>query len=110
MMETKQSNTPGPWKALKGGTPLDPDPERWCVVTCGPITYCIASIENGAPGDTLETEGANAHLLAAAPDLLAVVERMVCAFGGNCTTYEPNCEICQARALLARGRGLGQHQ
>lgn len=38
------------------------------------VTWLIASIDNGAPGDTLDTEAANARLIAAAPTLLAAVE------------------------------------
>ncbi|MGC1273212.1 MAG: hypothetical protein WBC44_05855 [Planctomycetaceae bacterium] len=61
-------HTPGPLIAVKG---IDDEPERWTVVVDGPKQWLVATIENGAPGDTLETEGANARLFAAAPDLLA---------------------------------------
>jgi hypothetical protein len=63
------THTPGPWSVERGDV-LDSDSERWSVLTTGPRRYFIATVENGAPGDTLETELANARLIAAAPDLL----------------------------------------
>lgn len=41
----------------------------------------VATIENGAPGDTLETEKANAKLMSAAKDLLAACNKAIGAFG-----------------------------
>jgi len=68
-----RTHTPGPWVPIKG---IDDDTERWGVYTAGPQNnYHIATIENGAPGDTLETETYNAHLISAAPDLLAACKR-----------------------------------
>jgi hypothetical protein len=60
-------HTPGPLKASKG---WDGDPDRWVVVTDGERRYLVATIENGQPGDTCETEGYTAKLFAAAPELL----------------------------------------
>jgi hypothetical protein len=57
-----------PWRTFKGS---DDEPERWTVVS--DYGYLIATIENGAPGDSLDTEEANASLIAAAPDLLEAV-------------------------------------
>ena len=67
-------HTPGPWKALKGH---DEDPERWIVVTDGKLNYHIAVIENGAPGDTLETEGFNARMIAQSPAMFALIESLI---------------------------------
>lgn len=67
-------HTPGPWKALKGH---DEDPLRWIVVADGPLQYHIAVIENGQPGDTCETEGYTAHLIAESPVLLEAVKYLV---------------------------------
>ena len=75
-------HTPGPWRTHQGaddgegGVELD----RWLVVVDGPKPYLVATIENGAPGDTLMTEAANATLFAAAPDLLAAC-RLALSFG-----------------------------
>lgn len=66
--------TPGPWIAVRG---TEDDPERWCVVSAD--QFFIAEIQNGRPGDTLETEGANARLIAASPDLLASAKSSVIA-------------------------------
>lgn len=58
--------SPGKWVALKT---VDGDDERWTVCTAGPIHYQIATIENGVPGDTLETEALNARFIAASPEM-----------------------------------------
>lgn len=64
-------HTPGPFRTHQGD---EDGPDRWCVVVDGPKPWLVATIENGAPGDTLETEGANARLFAAAPDLFALAK------------------------------------
>ncbi len=63
--------TPGEWVASEppelGG--------HWEIVTPGAPdggAWIIAEIHNGRPGDTLKTEGANARVMAASKDLLAV--------------------------------------
>ena len=64
--------TPGRWLAA------EVEPNRWGVVVDGPTQWLIAVIENGAPGDSLETEEANAKLVVAlrnaAPGLLQLLE------------------------------------
>ena len=67
--------TPGDWKPAQGGSPLDPDDAtRWTVnAEVDGVLYCVATIENGAPGDSLQTEKANAHLFAASKDLYAAL-------------------------------------
>lgn len=69
MSDTTTNHTPGPWKALKGN---QDDPERWgvCQNIDGEPNWLIATVENGAPGDKMKTEGINAQLIAAAPELL----------------------------------------
>lgn len=82
--------TPPPWLARKGSFQ---EPERWIVVSGGKVAYVIATIENGAPGDTLETEGHTAHLVAAAPDLYAAL-KIACS------------EMRNARHALQSGSGI----
>jgi len=66
-------HTPGPWEAIKGAEKGD---EHRCAVAAvrGDMRYLVAFIENGAPGDWCETELANAHLIAAAPDTLGALK------------------------------------
>ena len=65
------AHTPAPWKAQCG---IEDDETRWIVVADGGAKpWLLATVENGQPGDCLETEKATAHLIAAAPDLLAVL-------------------------------------
>lgn len=104
----ENQHTPGPWVASKG---VDDEPDRWCVLTDGGHQYFIAEIHNGAPGDTLETEGANARLMAAAPDLLAACKKAadgdlfaygVAGVGGDKDNRD-RC-IAEARSLMAEAR------
>lgn len=70
--------TKGPWVAIKYD-PFGEDENRWSVVTTGyeEKEYFIAIIENGAPGDCLETEKINAKLIAAAPEMFEVLHEIV---------------------------------
>lgn len=69
--------TKGPWRAERADIYND-DPNRWSVLSRQPdgSSVFVATIENGALEDTLETEGANARLIAAAPELLEVVQAL----------------------------------
>lgn len=112
-METK--HTPESWVALQGGCPLDPDDDtRWTVCTAGEMHYCIATIENGQPGDTLETEKQRAHLFAAAPDLLAAMPTIghpggrlvkVVAHYESGATQTISGDIVEAAIAKAKGGG-----
>lgn len=65
--------TPGEFFASLGS--YDEDPNRWSVMmNAGDKQYFIATIENGAPGDTLETEKANAYLLTASKGMQGALE------------------------------------
>lgn len=86
-MSNEIEYTSGDWKAVQG---IDGDETRWGVIQSldgSDEGFCIATIENGAPGDTLDTEAANAHLFAASKELLAVAERVV-AGGMSFPKYE----------------------
>lgn len=79
MPTNQEKHTPGPWSAQQ----LTPD--RWTIVADqGVRRYHIATVENGQPGDTLETEGATARLMAAAPELLACLKEARIALGRAC--------------------------
>jgi hypothetical protein len=73
-------HTPGSWIAIQADLHCEdekPDPKRWAVLVDGERRWFVATIENGAPGDTLDTEEANALLIASAPDLLAALRAIV---------------------------------
>ena len=75
LAELAKKATPGPWMAVAA----DDEPDRWSVVTDTDREWYVAEIQNGAPGDTMDTERTNAELFAAAgsidwPALLAAVE------------------------------------
>lgn len=93
-------HTPGPFVASKG---VEDEPERWQVCVDGPSMWIVATIENGAPGDTLETEGANARLFAAAPDLLAACKGLL-TFA---VPFDPEAtkRVYAARRAIAKAEG-----
>jgi len=102
-------HTPAPWKAAKGH---DCDPERWCVVADQERQYLIAVIENGQPGDCCETEGATARLIAAAPELLQVVDAwsktmQMAGVPAVENSYDP-IESLLFRTRAARAKASGQ--
>ncbi|MGC1272969.1 MAG: hypothetical protein WBC44_04630 [Planctomycetaceae bacterium] len=89
----------GPFLASKG---TEDEPDRWQVVVDGPRLWIVATIENGAPGDTLKTEGANARLFAAAPDLLEACKALLlCA--DNDVKHRDIAR--QAREAIAKAEG-----
>ena len=70
-------HTPGEWRVV-----LPAKTGGHCKVTVarptageGTRLYLLAVIENGAPGDTLKTEQANAALISAAPELLELAKK-----------------------------------
>lgn len=105
---SKPRHTPGPWKPWKGD---EDDPERWSVVAAyGDKPWVIATVENGAPGDTLKTEEATARLIAAAPDLLAELEATrdwLASFSvpPTATIQEKEDRLADINAAIAKAKG-----
>lgn len=98
--------TPGKWKAaLADINAIDGDDHeqnRWSVLTDnGEIDYFIATIENGAPGDTLQTEEANARAIAAVPEMIGLIKKVA-----RGATYAPSTIVAvwqtEARDILNR--------
>lgn len=102
------SPTPGPWKAIKGSVPSD---DMRCAVVAirGKMSYLVATIENGAPGDFCDTEYANALLIAAAPELLAACSDWIAWLdSGNWPEDAADCEarmLNAMRSAIAKARG-----
>ena len=94
-------HTPGPLKASRG---WDGDPERWVIVTDGRNAYHIATIENGQPGDSCETEGHTAHLFAASLELLALASHVVAMADDVYLVGHPEWQaiVDEARAAIAK--------
>lgn len=72
--------TPGPLEVIEGDMHGE-ESDRWSVVRdVNGAKFFVATIENGIPGDTLETEKANAELFAAArteiPAMVAEIKRL----------------------------------
>lgn len=76
-MKTTAKHTPGPWKAerLEGDHDLTGD--NWAVT--GPGNCFIADVNDADDGDN----EANARLISAAPDLLAVANAVVQRYGDD---------------------------
>ncbi len=105
MRKSTPTPTPGPWIALRG---VDGEPHRWGVfqAVADRPNYHIASVENGAPGDTLKTEEANARLFAAAPDLLALLVEARSWVDGDEKIFPREQDICnRIDAAIAKARG-----
>ena len=82
MSESK--HTKGPWYCE---TDHEGEPERWAIYRKEEPHYSIAVIENGAPGDSLDTEEATANLIAAAPDMLEALEELQQSLSETAANY-----------------------
>ncbi len=102
---TRSTHTPGPWEVNENdpsGDALDVE-----AVNGGPriCTVDVAGALDCSPPYSEAEVRANARLIAAAPDLLALVRRMVDLMPCDTETHHPDnkgCDFCTARALLAR--------
>lgn len=118
--------TPGPLKAVKGADPYSDDPNRWAVWRADDAAphspeYLVAIIENGSPGDTMDTEGHTANLFAqlfnAAPTLLDMAEKCerykaaleeelrILRDGTRRSTHRENCHVYHPRCAAIRRIG-----
>ena len=75
MVITKMTDkhTNGPWAAIRG---IDQDDSHRCGITVrhGELDYLVAIIENGAPGDSCDTEFANAARIVACVNALEGID------------------------------------
>ena len=90
-------HTPGPWQSFNGGAVVG------TVENSGGSTY-VADIRHRANGES----AANARLIAAAPDMLAALER-IAAITGSTGGHKSMVEEFQflAHAAIAKARGEG---
>ena len=95
-----EPHTPGEWKAFisKGKR------SYVCASSDDNRFWPVAVIKNGKPGDTLDTETANANLISAAPNLLAALKGMM-QWQRSVREFVPD-ELCdQALAAIAKAEG-----
>lgn len=106
-MAVKYAHTPGPWIAKKGAgwyiTRPDAHARREAAFVVG--VHPSVSLVDAPSDDDAEAE-ANAHLIAAAPAMLAALETMVRIYGDPeyCDGETPP-EIIEARAAIAQAKG-----
>jgi hypothetical protein len=98
--------TPGPWFAVNDGTALEPMMVVKAARIAGkPPRHEVAIV---AIGDSpQEMEDANAFLIAAAPELLEMLERMIDQ-GERCNWFGDRLDeelVAEARQLIAKARG-----
>lgn len=102
-MTTGQTmHTPGPWKIPSDGPcSVDDQDGRWIAVT-------------GCPGRDAEANKANARLIAAAPEMLKVLLRLVAPFDGakgagmdmpKATIADGSDMLANIRAAIAKATG-----
>lgn len=92
------AHTPGPWKPVQGN---NYDSNQWVIVADHgrDNEWLLAEIEGGRSEDTLDIEAANARLIAAAPDLLALVKTFLSA------EHVEASRVSEARQIVARVEG-----
>jgi hypothetical protein len=99
MAETKW--TPGPWTVAREGDTVKvmapPHFPEWDRVEIADLSF----------GDTLSRRGANAALVAAAPDLYGALGALVREQENYLTDDATDIALAAARAALARARGEG---
>lgn len=96
---TEAKHTPGPWYVVVGKSRMVCAPQT----TNKPIAVC--NFDNG------QAEKANASLIAAAPDLLEALEKMVGEYPYNppCKNWEDKAEAhTTARAAIAKAKGYSK--
>lgn len=110
----KAKHTPGPWRhnGLERSKPHVHDEQKAVAVWAGetPVALCKWDVGRYGPVDD-ETADANARLIAAAPDLLVILKRILYAHDtGNCGASMGEAILCRsyaehARAAIAKAEG-----
>lgn len=98
----KTQHTPGPWEVDCAAQPIIVNGPPEGVADQIAVVYdceCPPAGAHGAYQYGLERAAANARLIAAAPELLAALERMVECYKLNPTVWE------EARAAIEKAKG-----
>jgi len=94
-------HTPGPWRVTGG-----PTPRGNAAGVCSVDGLHVTDVHGY--GTSIETDHANARLIAAAPDLLAALENVSAKLERLCGVSYPDAialDLSQARAAIARAKG-----
>lgn len=100
-----KKHTPGPW-AVKSPTHFV-DGLAHMVVSDNPQEGYWHVAELGVHNGRAESE-ANARLIAAAPEMLDILESVIAVYGDNCGDgcIKGECCICRTRAIIAKADGV----
>ena len=103
------AHTPGPWVVVNG-TAVAPQwaPNERVAKT---IAVNLRADEDGAFPEFGEWQHADAHLIAAAPELLARLKSMVSGAECECDKGDeehPLCDICWSRQVIAKAEGRSE--
>lgn len=90
---SQKEHTPGPWRAIRTGGALE---------VAGPVEGVLICRLYDSLDD--ESDRADAHLIAAAPDLLAACEQVADALEYD---FAGSISVEHLRALIAKARGEG---
>jgi hypothetical protein len=101
MTGAPRDRTPGPWTYLE-----DPDTHAFMVVTDDENLDNVLAFDafDDAAELRVEAEG-NAKLMAAAPELLAMVKRLADTLHAEYEPVSDPAEVVEARALIAKIEG-----
>ena len=99
------AHTPGPWRVIGGGLHIASDNAPGHVIVCRTGRLGMVGDE---PKQTLARWEADAHLIAAAPDLLEALEEFLKAYDSDELFGDDPSEVEKARAAIAKAKGEPQ--
>lgn len=102
---SEEKFTPGEWEIEEKEMSCGSMFRYGFQVVCWGKHRRIAYMETGSLGDKEEMQ-ANAHLIAAAPDMYRVLSGICFEKSARCCNYAPeSCEVCSIRKALKKARG-----
>jgi hypothetical protein len=106
--ENKEQHTPGPWEIFQDHPDADTARALAYIRPAGQECYNYGlEIASVYLIDQEPAQLANARLIAAAPELLAILQRFYAATYGN-TDLIPQLDFEQARAAIAKAEGRAE--
>lgn len=99
-------HTPGPWKIENSPAPDQGEWHYWAVVGERGVITSVGAAQQRGPID-MDSNHANAKLIAAAPDLLDALEQIIDDMGSDGLSC---CQYAKDRALAAYEKATGRRE